>query len=145
MKVIRSVTIHIILYIILFFIPISCQAKVLPRFSSAGKTFSKIVSSGVVIRPTLRGDRLALNIYFANLSKTKTVDYTLIYQSEGIDKGVSGTLDLSVGDSTTRELVFGTASSGVYHYDTNITNTKLEVVSELQTGKKTLKRFRIKV
>lgn len=131
--------------VIMAYFPIECQAKLLPRFLKPVKYSGNVVASGIIVRPSLREDRRAVNVTLSNLSKVKTVDYTLIYRSESIDKGVSGSLDLSVGDSMSRELVFGTASSGVYRYDTNITNMKLEVVSELQTGKKTLKRFRIKV
>lgn len=125
--------------------PYPAQAKLLPRYSKPAKSSGGSSSAGIVVRPSLRPDRQALNIVFSSLSKAKAVDYTLIYRSEGVDKGVSGSLDLSVGDSTTRELVFGTASSGVYRYNTNISNMKLEVVTELQTGKKTLKRFLIRV
>jgi len=135
----------IICLIILAASPADCQAKLLPRFSRTANTLPKTVSSGVIVKPSLRGDRLALNVYFTNLSKAKAVNYTLIYQSEGVDKGVSGSLDLAVGDSTSRELVFGTASSGVYHYDAGIKNMRFEVATELQTGKKTLKKFRVNI
>jgi len=122
----------------------ACSAKLLPRYQKTAKTVST-VSSGIIVTASLRGDRRALNVYFNNLSKAKNVSYTLIYQSSGVDKGVSGSIDLSIGNSTSRELVFGTASSGVYHYDTGITGARLEIVTGLQSGKKTLKKFRIKV
>lgn len=122
-----------------------CQAKLLPRYKKAVQIAPNTISSGVVIAVSLRGDRQAVNVFFSNLSKAKAVSYTLVYQSQGVDKGVSGSIDLSVGNTTNRELVFGTASAGVYHYDTGITNAKLEVVTELVSGKKTLRRFRIKV
>jgi hypothetical protein len=57
---------------------------------------------------------------------------------------VGGSLDLSSG-SLTRELVFGTASNGVYRYHSNVTNAKLEITSVLKNGQKRIKKFRIKV
>jgi hypothetical protein len=122
-----------------------CYAKLLPRYRKTSQTASNTVSAGIITAVSMRGDRQAINVFFSNLSKAKTVSYTLVYQSQGVDKGVSGSIDLSSGNSATRELVFGTASSGVYRYDTSITNTKLEIVTELLTGKKTLRRFRIRV
>lgn len=122
-----------------------CQAKALPRYRKAVQIAPNTTSAGITTTASLRGDRQAVNVFFSNLSKAKSVSYTLTYQAQGVDKGVSGSIDLSVGNSTSRELVFGTASSGVYHYDTGIANAKLEIVSELLTGKKTLRRFRIKV
>lgn len=112
--------------------------RLLPRFRGVKKTVGSSVSA------RLRGDRKALNVSFSNLKKARNVMYILMYQTNGKDEGVSGSIDLS-SDSTTRELLFGTCSSGVCRYHTSITNMKLEVTSEMTSGKKTLKRFRIRV
>lgn len=122
------------------------EAKLLPRFTKTGKTAGqRIVSSGLVVSPKLRRDRLALIITLSNLQKVNNVTYTLMYQTNGKDEGVSGTIDSSAGSSVTRELLFGTCSAGVCRYHQNITDMKLEIVSELPNGKQTLKRYRIRV
>lgn len=127
----------------LFIVP-SANAKLLPRFQ--GKPAAKaVVATGVVVSPRLRFDRGALVVYFGNLNKANSVTYTLMYQSSGVDQGVSGTLDSSNGNSLTRELYFGTCSSGVCRPHGDLSNMKLEVTSELINGKKTLKRFKIRI
>ncbi|MDO8610698.1 MAG: hypothetical protein Q7R95_09200 [bacterium] len=123
----------------------SAEAKLLPRFQNAKPAARTSVSSGLGVSVKLRSDRLALNVNFSNLNKVKGVTYTLMYQSNGIDQGVSGSIDLSAGNSVSRELLFGTCSSGVCRYHTNIINMKLEIVSDLLNGKRTIRRYRIKV
>lgn len=120
----------------------SVEARVLPRFRSGGGGVA--VSSGVGVYPRLRADRLGLTVGFSNLQKANSVTYTLIYQTNGKDEGVSGSIDSSGGNSATRELLFGTCSD-VCRYHTGLSNMRFEVISELTSGKKTLKRFRIRI
>lgn len=136
----------IILIIFLLSIISPVEAKLLPRFQG-GSTVKKTtyVASGLVVSAKLRGDRQALFVYFSNLNKVTSVTYTLMYQTNGKDEGVSGTMDSTGGNSTSRELLFGTCSSGVCRYHQNLSNMKLEVTSTLTSGKQTIKRFRIKV
>lgn len=143
MKIKKSL-ILIVVFLVLFFASVTAEAKLLPRFRVSTKK-SVGVSSGVVTSPRLRSDRKALSVYFNNLSKAKNVTYTLIYQTDGKDEGISGSIDSSAGNSTTRELLFGTCSAGVCRYHANLKNMKLEVVTELLSGKKLLRRFRVKV
>jgi hypothetical protein len=122
------------------------QAKVLPRYQSSGKAPAKVAApSGVAVSPRLRGDRRALEISFSNLSKANNVSYVLTYQTNGMDQGAQGSVSSSSGNSTSREVLFGTCSSGVCTYHANITNMKLEVTVELANGKKTVKRYKIKI
>lgn len=120
--------------------------KLLPRFASKAKSAGKsaVVYSGVSISPKLRSDRKALTVYFSNLQVARQVTYTLMYQTNGKEEGVSGSISGSVGN-TNRELLFGTCSSGVCRYHTGITNMRLEILTELTSGKKTLKKYKIKV
>lgn len=120
------------------------EAKLLPRFTKTSNAGQRVVASGLVVSPKLRGDRQALTLSLSNLQKVNNVIYTLMYQTNGKDEGVGGTIDSSAGNSTTRELLFGTCSD-VCRYHSNITNMKLEIVSELPNGRKTLKRYRIRV
>jgi len=121
------------------------EAKLLPRFKKASSGRQQIVSySGLVISPKIRSDRQALIVTISNLQKVNSVTYTLMYQTNGEDQGVNGTLDSSSGSSVTRELLFGTCSD-VCRYHQNISSMKFEVVSQLPNGKKTLKRYLIRI
>jgi len=122
------------------------QAKVLPRFQTTGSggTAKKAVYSGIYVAPKLRGDRKALIVYFSNLSRANNVSYSLTYQTNDQDQGVGGSIDISAGDAASRELFFGTCSAVCIDH-TNITSMRFEVVSELTTGRKTIKRYRIRV
>lgn len=123
----------------------AAQARVLPRFRNAPVRTGAQAASGLTISAKLRADRKALFVSFGNLNKVVSVVYTLMYKTDGVDQGVSGTLSAVSGSGSSRELLFGTCSSGVCRYHQNITNMKLEVVSELPSGKRTLKRFRIRI
>ncbi|VVA44407.1 conserved hypothetical protein [Candidatus Roizmanbacteria bacterium] len=128
-----------------FFFTGDVEAKLLPRFTNINKSVrQRVVSSGLVVSPKLRSDRRAIVLTLSNLQKVKNVTYTLMYQTDGVDQGVGGTLDSSSGSSVTRELLFGTCSD-VCRYHSDITNMKLEIISELPNGRQTLKRYRIKV
>ncbi|OGK16402.1 hypothetical protein A2774_03020 [Candidatus Roizmanbacteria bacterium RIFCSPHIGHO2_01_FULL_39_12c] len=139
---------NIIAFIILFFFLLFSfnvvEAKLLPRFRSGG---AKRVgfSGGIGSNVRLRGDRQAIIVNFNNLSKASNVMYTLIYQTNGKDEGVSGSLDSSTGNSVARELLFGTCSHGVCRYHANITNMRLEILTTYKSGKRTLRRYKIRV
>lgn len=108
-------------------------------------TGKKIIRSttGVIISPKLRGDRLALIVNFSGLLKTNSVSYTLSYNTNGIPQGVVGTIT-STADTAQREFLFGTCSAGVCRYHSNLTNMKLTVTSNLKSGKRAIKTFRVK-
>ena len=127
----------------LFVVSIQVEAKVLPRFRGAGGR--GVAGSGIGVFAYLRADRLAMVVNFSNLNKANSVNYTLSYQTNGKEEGVGGAVDLSGGSSASRELLFGTCSAGVCRYHTGLSNMKMEVTSELSSGKKTLKRFRVRI
>ncbi len=129
----------------LFVLTSSVHARVLPRFQNAKKSSGGVAPSGAYVSARLRSDRQALLVTFGNLQKVTNMTYTLMYQTNGVDQGVSGSFDSSAGNSVTRELLFGTCSSGVCRYHGNINNMKLEAISELPNGKRVIKRFRIRV
>ncbi len=144
MKNLSKVTVFIFIFI---FFAVTAEAKVLPQSKKTTKSSGggKAVSSGVSVSPKLRADRRALVISFNNLSKASSVSYTLTYQTNGKDEGVSGSVNSASGNSTSRQLVFGTESSGVPRYHTNITNARLDVTVEMANGKRSVKKYRIKV
>lgn len=137
-KIIYFATLFLFL---LFLTPV--EAKLLPRFQNVKRVSRG--SSGAYVSARLRGDRLALIATFGNLQKVANATYTLMYQTAGVDQGISGSLDSSSGNTVTRELLFGTCSNSVCRYHGSITNMKLEVNLDLPNGKRVIKRFRIRV
>ena len=140
----RAIATFVLLLVIGAF-NISVEAKgILPHFKNLS-TKGRVVASGAFVSPRMRADRRAIVVTFGNLKSVKSVSYALIYQTESSQEGASGSIDSSVGNSATRELLFGTCSSGVCRYHTGIKNARLEITTFLKNGKRTIKRFRIRV
>ena len=139
MKKLLFVTALIFLF---YFIDAVHAGKILPQSKSSKITVSS--GTGISVTPRLRSDRQALLIYFGNLQNANSVSYMLIYQTNGQQEGAGGSVRVSEGNTTSRELLFGTCSKNVCRYHQNITNMKLEVTAELKSGKKLIKRYKIK-
>lgn len=146
---IYNINMKVIIFLLLSFFSAfvfsqSIEAKVLPQAAKAStKTVFK--SSGVNITPRLRADRRALNVYFSALQNVSSVSYMLTYDTSTQQEGAGGSLNLKNGSSQNSELLFGTCSKGVCTYHRGIKNAKLEVTYSLKSGKKYIKRYRIKV
>lgn len=139
----KRVAIFSFLALLVFFSAGSVEAKLLPRFRSARGGAGGYSGVGVSVR--FRPDRTGLLVSFSNLSAASSVTYTLIYRSDGVDQGVSGSLNESAGNFVTRELLFATCSSGVCRYHGGLSNMRVEVSSSLKNGKHVTRRFRIKI
>lgn len=138
----------IIFFSFLYFFVLGTEAarRILPRFqATSGRTTSSQTVSGVVVSVRFNGARNGLNVYFSNLNKATSVSYMLSYETDGKAEGAGGTIDIEGQNSLNRELLFATCSSGICRYHSNITNARLEITSTLTIGKKTLKRYRIRV
>lgn len=123
----------------------SVEAKLLPRFSSPVRNGGGGGGGGsVVVSPKLRRDRAALNVYFGNVSRARSISYILTYRGNDSDQGAMGSVNVASGN-TTRELLFGTCSTSVCTYHQGISNMRLEVTIELVSGKKIIKRYRVKI
>ena len=121
-------------------------AKKLPQSKSSSKTVvKKSQGAGISVTPKLRSDRQALNVYFGNLQNAKSVSYMLIYKTNGQEEGVGGSVNPSGRNTASRELLFGTCSKNVCRYHPNITNMSFEVTAQLTSGKKLIKRYKIKI
>lgn len=121
------------------------QAKVLPQAKGSTKQVTTArAAGGITVYPRLRADRKALIITFGNLQSATTVSYQLIYLTNGQQEGAGGTISGS-GNTAERTLLFGTCSKNVCRYHSNISNMKLEVSYTSTSGKKYLKRYRIKI
>jgi hypothetical protein len=88
-----------------------------------------------------KGVRLTLG----NLQNANSVSYVLSYTTDGRSEGLAGSVNPSGQTSSSRELLFGTCSSGTCKYHSNISNAKLEITSKLKNGKTAVRRYRIKL
>ncbi|MBI4038423.1 hypothetical protein HY384_00535 [Candidatus Daviesbacteria bacterium] len=136
---------------VLFLIPFlfltieKVEAKVLPQAKSGSKTnIRNLTPNAVTVSPRLRGDKKALNVYYSNLQNASSVSYLLTYKTASQDEGAMGTLN-SKTSNTSVELLFGTCSKNVCRYHTGIHDAKLDVSYTTKTGKKYIKRYRIKI
>lgn len=128
----------------LFFLTTTADAKVLPQARKTSKT-AAVKSAGIFVSPKIRADRRAITVNFGNLQNAQSVSYSLTYNTSQQQEGAMGALNLNGGSSQTQELLFGTCSKNVCRYHTGIKNAKLEISYTLKSGKKYLKRYRIKV
>lgn len=136
-----------LIFLSLFIFTGSAQARLLPQAGKSAKptTTKATVKAGISVYPKLRADRRALTINFANLQNAKSVSYALIYQTAIQEEGAIGSINLTNSNTKTEELLFGTCSKNVCRYHTNIKNARLEVSYTTKSGKKYLRRYRIKV
>ena len=120
--------------------------KVLPRVLNPGSTNASSKSlKGITTSVRFRSDRRALIVTFDNLQIASSVNYVLTYTTDGTEQGFQGSVSTTLPSPQTREIVFGTCSSGACRYDTKPTNAKLQITTTLKTGKKVIKTYRIKI
>lgn len=131
----------------LFLFAQTAEAKVLPQaVKSVPKSVVKSSSSaGLNITPRLRSDRKALIVYFSNLQNAKSVSYSLTYDTSTQPEGAIGSISTTGPSNINQELLFGTCSKNVCRYHAGVNNAKLEVTYSTKSGKKYIKRYRIKV
>lgn len=118
--------------------------KLLPFLRKATGLITS-TSSGVTSSVKFRGDRLGIIVTLGNLQAARKVDYFLSYQSKGITQGASGSItDTSVG-SATRDIIFGSCSKGVCRFDSGISNAKFVITIYLNSGRKIVRSYRLRV
>lgn len=123
----------------------SVSAKKLLPFLRKATGVTTSTSSGVTSSVKFRGDRLGIIVTLNNLQAAYKVDYFLSYQTKGVTQGASGSItDTSIG-SLTRDIIFGSCSKGVCRYDTGISNAKFVISIYLNSGRKIVRSFRLKV
>jgi len=124
--------------------PVLAKKKLSSVSTTITKTTTTRPTAGITVSAKLTADRHNITANFANLSIANSVSYLLTYNANGIPQGVGGTISTE-GDATSRTLYFGTCSKGVCTAHRNITGMKLQITSNLKSGKKVIKTFRVKV
>ena len=118
--------------------------RLLPSAAAGAKTTVKTTAGQAGAKVKFRADRRAVILNLSNLSAAKSVSYELQYEAGGLTQGAGGSVNIT-GATESREILFGSCSSGVCNYDKNIKNAKLTVTTTLKNGKKIIKPFRLKV
>ncbi len=124
------------------------EAKTLPQALKSGQKTTAVrknPGAGINVSVKLRADRKAAVVYFSNLQNASSVSYFLTYQTDTQEEGAMGGLKLDGSSTASQELLFGTCSKNVCRYHTGIKNARLEVSYTLKSGKKYLKKYKIKV
>lgn len=100
--------------------------EVLPTISE--EEFSAIL--------TPRYDKKAVILKITKIPKgTKTIEYEMTYDTDGVERGVMGTIAVKPEDETiTREILLGTCSRNVCVYDKNVKEIKLGLRIETDKG-----------
>lgn len=148
---IKNISLGVVTLFILFsliFFAQSAEAKVLPQARGSVQKSTSVknaTGAGINVSPRLRVDRRALIVNFSNLQNALSVSYSLTYKTSTQEEGAIGSLPLGGSSSATSELLFGTCSKNVCKYHTGIKDAKLEVTYTTRSGKKYLKRYKIKV
>lgn len=91
-----------------------------------------------------RSDKQGILFSFTNFTGLESVTYSFTYSSNGIQQGAGGTITSVNNPTSSRELLFGTCSSGVCTYHRNLSNAKLVLTAKLTNGKRVSKIYRIK-
>lgn len=129
--------------------PVTANAKLLPQaVKSIGKpTIKNVGGTTIIVTPKLRADKKAITVNFLNLQNASAVSYSLVYKQgpNGQQEGAGGALVLNGQLTDKAELLFGTCSAGVCRYHSNIKDARLEVSYTSKSGKKYLKKFKIKI
>jgi len=128
----------------LFLFTTTAEAKVLPQARKA-PAVTKTKAAGISVSSRLRADRKSLVINFSGLQNASAVSYMLTYKTNIQDEGAMGALNLNGGNSQTQELLFGTCSKNVCRYHSGVKDAKLDISYTLKSGKKYLRKFKIKV
>ncbi len=139
----KNLSILAFILLSLFIFAKSAEAKVLPQAVKSSPA-KNTVGTGINVSPRLRVDKRALIVYFSNLQNAKSVSYALTYNTSTQPEGAIGSLNLG-RSSASQELLFGTCSKNVCRYHTGVNNARLEVSYTTKSGKKYLKRYKIKV
>ncbi len=75
-----------------------------------------------------RADRQAVTLKIASISADiKSIEYSLVYDTNGVQRGVLGTLDNKGKTSIVKELLLASCSKNVCVFDKNVTKLQLDV------------------
>lgn len=97
-----------------------------------------------VVSLTSRPDGKELTLKIENIKNIKTIEYELVYLTEGVQRGVIGSVALKEEEeSVNRDLLLGTCSRNVCRYDENVTGGTLTITFRGEKTYKFIKDFKL--
>jgi hypothetical protein len=124
-----------------------------PVFTYAAKkiTVKKSVKKNVTAYSTsipslvkYRSDKKAIFLSFSNFNGIESASYSFTYETNNNLQGAGGNITASNNPLEQRELLFGTCSTSICTYHTNISNAKLVITAKYTNGKTISKTYKIK-
>ena len=115
--------------------------KFVPKSTGSVK---RVATGGIPASVRYRGDRLGILLSFLNFTNLESVSYSFIYTANGTPQGAGGTITAANNPTASRELLFGTCSSGVCTYHHNLSNARLVLTVKKTNGTTVTKAYRIK-
>lgn len=120
----------------------SSEALHVSAASSKSKTVKR-ASIEAIVQTKVNKNKTAVSVYFGNLQKTSSIQYSLSYVTNGKAEGAGGQISTAGRYSMSRNLLFGTCSAGVCRYHKKIKNAKLTVSVVYRDGKTKTRTYRI--
>ena len=119
-------------------------AKKFAQKAQTSKRSSGTRSSSIPSSVRYRSDKLGLYLSFKNFSGIDSASYSFTYTSNGIQQGIGGSISENNNPLQERELLFGTCSTSVCTYHSNLQNANLIITAKYKNGTTSSKRYRIK-
>jgi len=112
------------------------EKKALPTPTPEEEVLPTISDDEFSATLTPRYDKKAVILKIEKIPKgTKMIEYEMTYDTEGVERGVMGTITVKPDDKTiTREILLGTCSRNVCVYDKNVEKVKLVLRIETDKG-----------
>jgi len=134
----------LVLILVLTFLiatPVSAAKK---RVWSKVATTSSSSSGKFSIGAKLTGWKQYLDVSFKGMSSISGATYELVYNSNGTEQGVYGTVKPSDGNVVVRSIFLGTCSHGACVSHKNVSNVHLTITYKTTSGQEIVKKYKVK-
>jgi len=136
------ITSLLMLVVSLFFVVPRIEAA--KKFVPKRKPAVKISTGSIPAIVRYRADHLGILMSFSNFSGIESVSYSFTYNTNGMPQGAGGKITSANNPTAQRELLFGTCSSGVCRYHSNLSNARLVLTATMTNGRTITKGYKIK-
>lgn len=92
---------------------------------SEGKLIETTLEERPFVTMTPRTDGQEFTLEISRIRNAESIDYELVYLTQGLSRGVIGTVDLKGETVYSKKLLLGTCSRGVCKYDEDVTEGTL--------------------
>lgn len=113
------------------------------RIWSASAVSSAKTTSSLSVSAKLTGWKQYLNVGFKGVATTTGITYELVYDGNGTQQGLFGSVKPSEGN-VTRSLFLGTCSHGACTAHKNVGNMHLTITYQTASGQTVVKKYKVK-